>query len=277
MRHANAKFPCWKYSLCSTGLKSKSLLEVLDAAKSLSLDGVELWSQHIEDFVTQGGTLEEVRALLKERELEVPAIASYTYFSKCAEDIGEDMAEISRVAGLAQEVGSPRIRTFAGHVPSAHASAEEWNQTMNALREASARCAEAGIRLAVEIHNNTYADCLERIRALTEEAGSASMELIYDPFNLYVDRQDPMPVLTELYPWISHVHFKNYLWNHQNWSLSEPVPVLQGDCDHRTLIAHLLASEYDGYISFEYFGDSCLSLARRSLAEIQTYLHHVLS
>ncbi|WP_185897344.1 sugar phosphate isomerase/epimerase family protein [Paenibacillus zeisoli] len=272
-----SKSPGWKYSICSTGLKSKSFLEVLDAAQSLSLDGVELWSQHLEDFLGQGGTLEEARELLMARGLQVPAIASYAYFSKSAEDIREDMNQIGRAAELAQGVGSPRIRTFAGHVPSAHAGAEEWIQTMNGLGEASARCADAGIRLAVEIHNNTYVDRLDRIRALTQETGSASVELIYDPFNLYVDRQDPMPVLTELYPWISHVHFKNYLWDHQNWNLSEPVPVLQGDCEHRHLIAHLLASGYDGYISFEYFGDSCLSLARRSLAEIQTYLHHVLS
>ncbi|MNH86316.1 3-dehydroshikimate dehydratase [compost metagenome] len=273
---SHPKSPLWKYSICSTGLKSKSLLEVLDAAQSLSLDGVELWTQHLEDFVDQGGTLEEARELLEARGLEVPAIASYTYFSKGAEDIRADMDQLNRAAELAQGVGSPRIRTFAGHVPSAHAGADEWSQTMNGLREASACCTEAGLRLAVEIHNNTYADRLDRIRALIQEAGSESLELIYDPFNLYVDRQDPMPVLAELYPWISHVHFKNYIWDHHNWNLSEPVPVLQGDCDHRCLIAHLLASGYDGYISFEYFGDSSLSLASRSLAEIRTYLHHVL-
>ncbi|WP_433943175.1 sugar phosphate isomerase/epimerase family protein [Paenibacillus sp. SN-8-1] len=267
----------WKYSICSTGLKSKSLLEVLDAAKSLSLDGVELWSQHLEDFVYQGGSLEEVRGLLIARGLEVPAIAAYTYFSKDAEDIHADLVQLNRAAELAQGVGSPRIRTFAGHVPSAHAGQEEWNQTMDGLREASARCEEAGLRLAVEIHNNTYADRLDRIKALIQEAGSGSLELIYDPFNLFVDRQEPGPVLNELRPWISHVHFKNYIWDHRNWNLSEPVPVLQGDCDHKLLINALLASGYDGFISFEYFGDSSLSLASRSLAEIRTYLHHVLS
>ncbi|USB31940.1 sugar phosphate isomerase/epimerase family protein [Paenibacillus sp. YPG26] len=274
---SNPESPRWKYSICSTGLKSMPLVEVLDAAKNLSQDGVELWSQHLEDFVGQGGSLEEARELLAARGLEVPAIASYTYLSKSAEDIGADLVQLERAAELAQGVGSPRIRTFAGHVPSAHAGVEEWNRTMQGLREASDRCAFAGIRLAVEIHNNTYADRLDRIKAIIQEAGPGKLELIYDPFNLFVDRQDPVPVLGELSPWISHVHFKNYIWDHRNWNLSKPVPVLQGDCDHQGLILELLEARYAGYISFEYFGDSSLSLASRSLAEIRTYLHHVLS
>lgn len=268
----NPKSPAWSYSICSTGMKSNPLLKVLDTARSLGLAGVELWSEHAEDFLSQGGTYAEIRGHLEVRELAVPALAAYTSFSKSPLDIEEDMKQIARAAELASSIGSPRIRTFAGHVPSVKANREDWNMTVEGLRHAANLCARSKVKLAVEIHNNTFADRLDQIRSLIEEVGDSNLELIYDPFNLYVDHQDRLDVLEQLYPWIAHVHFKNYMWNHDNWNLSEPVSVLQGDCDHWSLIKQLLERNYTGFISFEYFGENSADLARRSLVEIQTHL-----
>ncbi|GIP21614.1 sugar phosphate isomerase/epimerase [Paenibacillus sp. J22TS3] len=264
--------PVWKYSMCSTGLKSRSLSEVMSTARDVGLDGVELWTQHVEDALKSGESLDQIKARLQETDLEVPALAAYTSFSKGPEEIAADLREIERAAELARGVGSPRIRTFAGHVPSAEAGLKEWEAAVNGIRQAACICAASGIRLAVEIHNRTYVDRLDRIKRLVDDVNEESLELIYDPFNLFVDHQDTLPALEVLYPWIKHVHFKNYQWNHQNWGLSVPVPILQGDCDHSLIISRLAGLQYEGFISFEYFGEGCADLASRSLTEIRNFL-----
>ncbi|MNI78094.1 Inosose dehydratase [compost metagenome] len=117
------------------------------------------------------------------------------------------------------------------------------------------------------MHNNTLADTTDDIAELLNRVGP-ELELIFDGFNFFVDHQDPLPALDRFYRRISHVHFKNYQWNHQDWGQSVPVPVLQGDCDHRAILRKLAELEYDGFLSFEYFGDRVLELTQLSLIEV---------
>ncbi|GJM72876.1 hypothetical protein HMSSN036_50920 [Paenibacillus macerans] len=81
-------------------------------------------------------------------------------------------------------------------------------------------------------------------------------------------------MLKRFYGFITHVHFKDYRWNRDNWALSKPVPVLQGDADHRSILKELWAQGYGGFISFEYFGEDVLELTRQSYAEVRDYLSH---
>lgn len=126
---------------------------------------------------------------------------------------------------------------------------------------------QLGVRLAVEMHNNTLADTKDSIAALLEHGGP-ELELIFDGFNFFVDQLDPLPALEQFYPRITHVHIKNYKWNHHDWAQSVPVPVLQGDSDQRAILQKLAELEYGGYVSLEYFGDQVLELTRLSYLEV---------
>lgn len=259
--------PAMKFSISSTGLKGMNLKEVLEAAARLQLDGVELWDGHLEAYLDSGGTPAELRRYLTEHRLGVPAISTYASFSQSQEAWGSDLRTIQRAARRAAELDCPRIRTFAGHLPSREADRLIWNRVGSGLSEASKACAAHGVRLAIEMHNNTLADTVESIATLLESDGP-ELELIFDGFNFFVDRLDPLPALTQFYPRITHVHFKNYKWNRQDWTQSVPVPVLQGDSDHRAILRKLAELEYDGFVSFEYFGDQVLELTRLSCLEV---------
>ncbi|MCM3699374.1 sugar phosphate isomerase/epimerase [Paenibacillus macerans] len=262
-----------KFSLCSTGLKSLPLEEVLAACERLGLHGAELWIGHLEDFTHRGGTPAELRRLLARHRLAVPAISEYTYFSRSDSESERDVTRISQAARWAAAAGCPRIRTFAGHLASREASGEQWSRAVSGLDKALNACHEQGVKLAVEIHNRTFADTTDSLVALIGQVGQpGELELIYDGFNLFVDRLDPLPVLKRFYGFITHVHFKDYRWNHDNWELSKPVPVLQGDADHRSILEELRAQGYDGFISFEYFGEDVLELTRQSYAEVRECL-----
>ncbi|WP_178075925.1 sugar phosphate isomerase/epimerase family protein [Paenibacillus oralis] len=265
-----------KFSLCSTGLKSLTLEEVLAACERLGLHGVELWIGHLEEYAQRGGTPADLCRLLARHRLAVPAISGYTYFSRSDSESGRDVTRISQAARWAAAVGCPRIRTFAGHLASREASGEQWSRAATGLGKALNACHEQGVKLAVEIHNGTFADTADSLAALLGQVGQTrqpgELELIYDGFNLFVDRLEPLPVLKRFYGSITHVHFKDYRWNHEDWALSRPVPVLQGDADHRSILKELRARGYDGFISFEYFGEDVLELTRQSYAEVRDYL-----
>lgn len=266
------------FSLCSTGLKQESLESVLSLARGIGLEGVELWVGHLQDFEQRGGTPAALRRMLAEQDLKVPAISEYTYFSKGAEESRQEVERIERAAGWAAELGCPRIRTFAGHKASRTALALEWDGVIAGLGKAQEICRSNHVSLAVEIHNNTLADTAESIAALLRDVRDEGPRLIFDGFNLFVDHLEPIPVLEQFFDCIDHVHFKDYRWNHQDWSQSVAVPVLQGDANHGLILKKLVDLGYRGWISFEYMGDfdQVVLNTMRSFKEIKEYLerHH---
>lgn len=263
-----------RFSICSTGFKTKSVEEVISIAVRLGVNGVELWTGHLEEYEQRGGTPDSLNQLLTHNQLSVPMLSGYTYFSKSREEFYEELVSIQTAVNWAQALGCPRIRTFAGHLPSGEAKEEHWERTIEGLSIASRQCQSVDVKLAVEIHNNTLADRENKIAELLEAIDEPGLELIYDGFNLHVDQLDPLPVLERFISVISHVHVKNYKWNHENWSASIPVPVFQGDTDHRLIVSKLLYARYAGFISFEYFGDPdhVIRLTGESLVEIQNYI-----
>lgn len=311
----NTKDSSIQFSICTTGLKSLTLEEIIAEARRLGLQGVEIWSGHIEDYLNRDGTLSELRALLDSNQLLVPSLSEYSYFTKSREAYQVDLACVQRSAKWAKALRCPRIRTFAGHVPSREATSEQWAMAAAGLHEALQSCSRQGVALAVEIHNNTLADTADsldrllqasRIRSfdgggtnliqslthfqsdkneakpekdrLNSDASdqdinvNTEIEFIYDGFNLYVDHLDPISILKRFYPWISHVHFKDYHWDHEDWGKSKAVPVLQGDADHKAIFDTLLTLGYKGFISFEYFGDQVVELVDQSLSELTDYM-----
>ncbi len=264
-----------RYSMCSTGLKQEPLESVLTLAQGIGLQGIELWAGHLEEYCSRGGTPDSLQRLLENRGLEVPVISEYTYFSKGEEEKNAELERIRVAVEWAAGIGCPRIRTFAGHKASRTALAVEWDGVVSGLNEALEICRAQRIQLAIEIHNNTLADTSESLTDLLRDVPGEGqgLELIYDGFNLFVDDLEPIPVLEQFFSDISHVHFKDYHWNHQDWSQSVPVSVLQGDADHSVILRKLLELGYEGYISFEYMGDydQVVLNTKRSLTEVRDY------
>ncbi|WP_196427153.1 sugar phosphate isomerase/epimerase family protein [Paenibacillus woosongensis] len=261
-----------RFSICTTGLKTMTIEQIAVKARGIGLQGVEIWRGHIEDYLNRGGTLGQLRVLLDSTQLQVPCISEYSYFTKGREAYQAELASLQYSAEWARALHCPRIRVFAGHVSSGKAAHDHWRMAAQGLQEARQICSVQGVSLAVEIHNNTLADTTDGLNRLLEPH-EYEIELIYDGFNLCVDRLDPLPVLEHFYPLVSHVHFKDYHWNHEDWSKSIAVPVLQGDANHAAILGRLIALGYQGFISFEYFGSQALELTKQSLAELTEYMH----
>ncbi|MBR8659017.1 sugar phosphate isomerase/epimerase family protein [Brevibacillus sp. NL20B1] len=256
-----------KWSMCTTGWKEHSLEEAVAVARRLGLDGLEIWTGHLAEEKGRNRTLTQVRDLLHRLGMAVPMLSTYANFSPGWE--AESLAETEAAMRQAVALGCPAVRVFAGTKPFAQSTAEERERMIAALQQAAKRGEQYGVTVAVELHNNTYADSIEGVETLLAAADHPRLRLIFDGFNLYVDGRDQLVALDRLYRWIDHVHLKNYRWQPQRWADSVPVSVFTGDVDNRKLLAELVRRGYRGFVSFEYFGEQAESCVRQSLEEVK--------
>jgi 3-dehydroshikimate dehydratase len=261
-----------KWSLCSTGFKDQTIEQVLKIVQRLNLDGVELWSGHIEEYIDRHRSLDRLADLLKSYQISVPVISGYTYFSKSDDERNDSLVAIQSSMEYARKLNCKLIRTFAGHIASNEATWDQWKNTVMDLKQVMKAADHYEVNVAVEIHNNTYADNIESIRNICLDVDHPRLKLIFDGFNLFVDGIDQMEVLDPLYLWIDHVHLKNYHWDHEKWDKSIPMSILAGDVDNKALIRALLQKKYQGFLSFEYFGNQAEKCIADSLTEIKTIM-----
>ncbi|MFP7298118.1 sugar phosphate isomerase/epimerase family protein [Neobacillus niacini] len=258
-----------KISLCSTGFKDHSVENVLKLAYQLGLDGVELWTGHIEEYLERSNSLQNLNSLVRSYNLSIPAISPYTYFSKSEEEVIDSVTEIKRYTDIAFQLNCPLVRTFVGHYPSKEVSDEQWKRTIDHLKQAIQEVDQDDVNVGVEIHNNTFADTIESITKIVSEVNHPRLSLIFDGFNLYVDRLEQMEAFHTLHPFIQHVHLKNYRWNHEDWDQSIPTSIFGGDVDHKQLLNQLREKGYQNFISLEYFGHNAEKCIRESIKELQ--------
>jgi 3-dehydroshikimate dehydratase len=257
-----------KWSMCTTGWKEKTLEEAAAAACRLGLDGIEIWTGHLDGGKGHDGALTGASELLRRCAMSVPVISTYARFSAGAE--AESLAETEAAMRQAVALGCPAVRVFAGDKPFAQSTTEERERMAAALGQAAKRGERYGVTVAVELHNNTLADSVEGVETLLLAANHPRLRLIFDGFNLYVDGRDQLEALDRLYRWVDHVHLKNYRWNSQQWADSVPVSVFAGDVDNRRLLTELGRRGYRGFVSFEYFGEHAEPCIRQSLDEVKT-------
>ena len=66
-----------KYSMCTTWAKEQPVEQVLETAEKLGMDGIEIWSGHVDRFLEEGKTLADLTELLEKRGLKCIVISPY--------------------------------------------------------------------------------------------------------------------------------------------------------------------------------------------------------
>ncbi|MDF2717760.1 MAG: hypothetical protein K0R28_4685 [Paenibacillus sp.] len=258
-----------KWSLCSTGNRDKPVEYVLSRVRDLGLDGIELWTGHIEEYAERHGSIDGLVEDIRRSGLKVPAISPYVSFSKSDEERQENLAILEKAAQYAVRFGSPLVRIFFGHLPSRETPDALWAKSMEGLKQALSVADRYGVNLGLELHNNTFADQIEPIRRIFREADHPRLRMIFDGFNLYLERVDQLEALEALYAYTDHVHMKSYFWNLEAPETRKPTSVFDGDVDNVSVCQSLYSNGYEGFISFEYFGPDGEQCVKASVAELR--------
>lgn len=247
-----------KYSMCSTWAKDKTLEEVLCIAKDLKMDGIELWSGHIDGFLEKERTLDDLADTLKEYGLECVVIAPYlNLIDKNVQ--AENLSLARKCIAYAEALHCPVVRVFLGDKGSAEVTKDEWMCCFDALRVLGEEAQKAGVLLGIEAHYYHPSDTIHSILRILCAVQNPAVGLIFDGFNFYPSGLEMMDAYEKLKKYSIHYHMKNL-----KWAPHICVPLDEGDVDFLPLVNALKLDGYDGYVSFEYFGDNAPELIRKS-------------
>lgn len=173
-----------------------TLFGFIERVAALGLDGFQIDPMHL--ATRDRSYLAEVRA----------AAAGLGLFLEYG-TIGTDSRRLARELAIAERLGSPVLRTFAGfdrwhrrtQVPA------EIRRTIAGLKRVRRMAEDHGIRIAVENHGDLTTDeLLQVVRAVD----SPWVGICLDVGNAMLTLEDPLAATAKMAPYAVTTHFKDY-------------------------------------------------------------------
>ena len=274
-----------RFHLCTISFRHHlvSLPELADWAKRNDFDGIELWAVHARH-------LDRQPALdghwIERQGLRIPMVSDYLPLDGSE---AEALRKTREACRLAKRWHANKVRTFAGPLGSDEVSPSQRRAMTRRLKTLTQCVADEGLSLMLETHPGTLADTVGSTLELLSDIDHSALGINFDVLHVWESGANPLVALKQLAPWVHHCHFKN-IQQHSQLGVFAPanvyspagtregmVPVLEGACDYRPILAELGAWQSEGIamdVSLEWFGadsyrvlNSDLRQLRRVLAE----------
>ena len=155
---------------------------------------------------------------------------------------------------------------------------EVWDAAVTRLRELGRHAADLGLRMALEMYEDTYLGTADSAVRLVQEIGLDNVGLNPDVANL-IRLHRPVESWRELYaktlPYANYWHVKNYMRDEAadgSWATSVPTTMKAGLIDYRTVIRDAVELGFDGIILTEQYGGDSLGVCAENRDYIRTLL-----
>jgi sugar phosphate isomerase/epimerase len=200
-------------------------------------------------------TAEAVRRLTLEAGLAVAAYGSYYRIGKSD---GEGMP-FEWVLESAAALGAPLVRVWAGDRGSQEADAGYRSLLVAESRRIAESCAQAGIAVAYEFHERTFADTPESVCWLLREVAHPALRTLWQP--LGPDAWEPRVTgLRAVLPWLANIHA--YCWR-----AGERQPLADGAEEWAHYLQAAASTQRDHAVLIEFVrGDSPEAFLEDALA-----------
>jgi 3-dehydroshikimate dehydratase len=260
-----------RFALCTISHRERLLEYVLDLARDLGFEAVEIWGRepHINEKFDENRTQAACR-MLEERHLNIAALGSYVVFGP-VRTRPEELVELEDVLHTARCLHSPLVRVWASDVGSAEASKTGWDRTVGEIRDACDRAQRLGIILAAEMHDDTLADTGESAARLLEAVDRDNFRMNFQVSDR-VRTETPLQRLNAVLPRVVHLHIQNYcqLTNGEGERVRRAA-ISEGLVDWGPLLERLVEKKYPGYYALEFAAREGEG-KRESLAQDLSYL-----
>lgn len=250
------------YSLNSTISKEKwSIIDFINYAKSISLDGVELLDMYWKD---KDKEIEQVKETLKENDLYVSAYdVTNNFVKESMEERAEEIEKVKNGIQVAKQLGTNIVRVFCGDLYGnlTYEDGQDW------IVEGLKACAETAEReqiyLAIENHG-LLAGKSDQVENIINSVNSKYVKSTFDTGNFLLVHEEPQHAFDRLKEKVIHVHFKDFRDKEPNELITgfystkgiELIGTIPGDgqVDLAYIVKGLKEIEYDGWLSIEYEG-----------------------
>ena len=240
-----------KISFSTIACPDYSWSDIYSMAKDIGFDGIEIRGLGNETYAVKArpftdSQLPLTMKKLNELGLEIPCLDSGCSL-KNKENHNKNIVEITQYIVLAQKMGTPYIRVFAG--PETQPGDEVDDAYIaDVLRVLGVIAEGFGVTLLVET-NGVYADT-KRLRNLLDNIGSKGVAALWDmhhPYRFF--NESPEETIANIGGYIKHVHIKDSLYENGNLEYK-----LMGDGDMplHEMLDCLYSIGYDGCVSLEW-------------------------
>jgi sugar phosphate isomerase/epimerase len=267
-----------------------ALAEVVDAG----FDHVDPYDSWLRVADLPAARLEELRAVLTDVGLRVPAVSISRRSVIDPEHGADNLAYTHRAVDAAAALGATVLNTgfFRALLPAqrealwfwtAQGAVDPddpavWTLAVERVRELGRHAAEVGLRLSLEVYEDTYLGTADSAVRLVTDVGLDGVGLNPDLGNLLrllrpVERWDAMA--EKVLPHANFWHVKNYFRSEDAATgtvVTAPAPLELGVMDYRRAVRMAVAAGFDGPITCEHYGGDGLSVS----ATNRDYLRRVL-
>jgi sugar phosphate isomerase/epimerase len=269
----------WKLALHSVsyagvwdGQIALPLEEFVDHAADLGYQGVMLMAKrgHASLLDMNEGRRRDLHARMRDRGLELAALAAYTDFTANADRTDIPFLEMQVVyvrecARLAAELGGSIVRIFTGYETEKLSPGQSWLRCVNAVRECARQAADFGVTLAVQNHHDVavhyqgLADLIDEVGEPNVKAGfdawaPALQGLSGEELAAAVRHIGPHMVQTIVADYVLQPRFQ-YAPSLTSYTPAQPearaVPVGEGIIDYATFFKTLREVGFQGYVTYE--------------------------
>ncbi len=237
-----------------------SILDFLNQAKSLRVDGVELLDYFYKDPKEER---DSVKAKLEELELQCPIFSVANNFAKVDED--DRLNQLGKIKFGVDEAlfyGAKIVRVFAGDVAEGmtYEQAQDW--IISGLTQAADYAHDRGITLALENHGK-LAGKGSQVRSIIQEVrdncGHNALGANPDTGNFVLVDEDSVQACQEIGDMATMVHFKDFQIGEGPFvSLSgqkyQGAVIGEGLVDLTGCLSALARHGFNGWLSLEYEG-----------------------
>jgi 3-dehydroshikimate dehydratase len=208
----------------------------------LELRGV--WDTNVLDL--SDAQVAQVGRALGAAGLRVSAIASPIGKTPISAPLADDRRRLARAIAVARALGTDRLRVFSYYPASGEAGPPPRAAVLERLRALTADAGAAGVTLLHENEKDIYGDTIARCVDLLGGVDDPHFRALLDPANFLQCGQEPYPAGYEaLRPWLAYVHVKDVD------AAGALVVAGAGAADWPGLLAGLRAGGYAGFLSLE--------------------------
>lgn len=255
----------------SVSTRHRDLEEALDAYAAAGFRNVECVLSHIKEWLAQGHTVADVRALLAARELRV--IGGFESAVTCFSDPEAQRAnhELQRAnARLIHELGGGTL-VVGTDGPSAALTDPRLalDPIATAIHALATSIAGLDVTIALEFNWSPVVKSLQSAVLVAQQVDHPQVGVLFDPAHYYTTVTKTEHLTTEAVRWIRHVHLDDMRDKPGDLSNCNSDRVLPGEgvLDLADLIARLERHGYTGYFSIEMFNAELWDLPAAEAAQ----------
>lgn len=260
------------YSLASTIKKENwSILDFIEYAKEISLDGVELLDFYWKSPDDKEEEINLVKEALKKNNLRVSAYDVSNNFVKESK-VEQDKEVLKVIDGIrvAKSLGTNIVRVFCGDIHENLTFENGAELIENGLKRCAEMAENERVYLAIENHG-LLAGKSDQVNNIIHRVNSPFVKSTFDTGNFLLVHEPPEEAFEQLKDEIVHVHFKDFRKKEDTEDLNgfrstegiELIGVIPGDGNVNLsyIVNGLKEIQYNGWLSIEYEGVEDAKLA----------------